>query len=86
MFNIIEKYMNKLTINDVNNFALSKGCTLSEDELNFTYSFIKKNWQKIIKNPNLFNIDQYKNHYTEQNFIKIKKVFQEYFQKFSSFL
>ena len=78
--------MTSLTKEDINKFALSKNCSLSKDELDFTYTFIKNNWQNILKNPNSFNIDKYKNYYSEQNFIKVKKVFQEYFHKFSLFL
>lgn len=86
MYNIIEKYMNRLTIEEVNNFALSKNCHLSEEELNFTFLFIKKNWKEILGNPNVFDINRYKNHYTEENFQKIKQVYTEYFQKFAYLL
>ena len=57
MYSIIEKYMARLTVQDVNNFALSKNCELSPEELNFTFLFIKKNWQEILKNPSLFDIN-----------------------------
>ncbi len=49
MFNIIGAYINKLTKDDVNKFAISKGATLSNEELEFTYSFIKKNWKDVLK-------------------------------------
>ena len=84
MYSMIERYINKLTIDDVNKFALSKDCFLSNDELNFTFSFIKNNWRKLINNN--FNIEQYKSHYSPENFAKIKKVYKEYFQKFSFLL
>lgn len=86
MFNIIERYMNRLKKEDVLNFAVSKNVFLSEEELNFTYDFIKKNWQDILRNPNLFEIDRYKNKYSEENFKKVKQLFKEYHQKFGSFL
>lgn len=86
MFNIIGAYINKLTKDDVNKFAISKGATLSNEELEFTYSFIKKNWKDILKNPSIFDIERYSKYYSNDNFIKIKQVFNEYFQKFSSFL
>ena len=86
MYNIIELYINKLRKEDVSNFAISKSVYLSNEELDFTYDFIKKNWKDIVKNPNLFDIDRYKNKYTLENFNKVKKVFQEYLQKFRSYL
>lgn len=86
MFNIIGAYINKLTKDDVNKFAISKGATLSNEELEFTYSFIKKNWKDILKNPSIFDIERYSKYYSNDNFIKIKQVFNGYFQKFSSYL
>ncbi len=86
MFNIIERYVQKLTKEDIRTFALSKNITLSEEELQFTYDFVKKNYQNILKNPQLFDINRYKSHYTEENFSKITKVFNEYNQRYSSYL
>ncbi len=86
MFNMIDKYMQSITKDDVNNFAKSKNITLSESELNFTYAFVKKNYKEMLKNPNLFKIDRYKDHYQGNNFEKIKKVYIEYFSKYQRFL
>ena len=86
MYNIIERYMSMLKKEDVFNFAVSNNIFLSNEELNFTYAFIKKNWQDIVKNPNLFEIEKYKNRFSEENFKKVKRLFKEYHQKFGSFL
>lgn len=86
MYNIIERYMSMIKKEDVEKFALSKNVHLNSDELDFTYSFLKKNWKDIYKNPSLFEIDRYKNYYTPENFSKIKQVYKEYFQKFGSLL
>lgn len=86
MYSIIERYMSMLKKEDVFNFAVSKNIFLSNKELDFTYEFIKKNWQDIVKNPNLFEIERYKNKFSEENFKKVKQLFKEYHQKFGSFL
>ena len=86
MFNIIERYINKMTKEDINNFAISKNIHLSESELDFTYSFVKKNYKNFFGNPRLFNLERYKSNYTEENFSKITKVYQEYFQRYSNYL
>lgn len=86
MYSIIERYMSMLKKEDVFNFAVNKNIFLSNEELNFTYAFIKKNWQDIVKNPNLFEIEKYKNRFSEENFKKVKQLFKEYHQKFGSFL
>ncbi len=86
MFNIIERYINRMNKDDIREFANSKNINLSEEELNFTYEFVKKNYQKVLSNPKLFNIERYKNNYTEENFRKISKVWQEYYQRYSNYL
>lgn len=86
MFNLIEKYMNKMTVNDVNNFAISKGVNLNNEELQFTYEFIKKNYKTILGNPSLLNLDLYKNKFSPENFEKVKKILNEYYTKYQRFL
>ena len=86
MYSLIERYMNKITKEDVNSFALKKNIFLSEDELTFTYDFIKKNWDKILSNPNILNLNRYKEKYSEENFIKISELFKEYYSKYRIFI
>lgn len=86
MFNFIERYINNMTKDDVNKFAISKNIELSENELTFTYEFIKKNYKNMLGNPKLFDIERYKNNYSKENFSKITKVYQEYFQRYSNYL
>ena len=86
MFNLIERYINMLSVEKVNDFALSKDIHLNDNELSFTYNFIKKNYKDILGNPKLFDINRYKDKYTKENFSKIAKVYQEYFQKYSNYL
>lgn len=85
MYNLIERFMNNLTVEKVNNFALSKNVNLSDKELSFTYEFVKKNWQSIVKNPSLLNMDRYKDKYSPENFVKIKQIFLEYSKKYQNY-
>ena len=79
MFGMIDNFMKGITKEDVNKFAKSKNVFLDDDELNFTYDFVKKNYKEMLKNPSLFKIDR-------NNFEKIKKVYIEYFSKYQRFL
>ena len=78
--------MDNLSIEDVSNFATSKNVSLSSEELDFVYDFVKKNWEQVIKNPSLLNLDRYKDHFNPDNFLKIKKLFNEYSAKYKNFL
>jgi len=86
MFNIIERYIAKMQKEDVNNFAIKNNVSLSEEELNFTYEFVKKNWNTILSNPNLFHMERYKDKFTEENYHKIAKLIREYQNRYKSFL
>lgn len=86
MYNIIERYMNVLKKEDFNAFALKNNVNLSEQELEFVYVFVKKNWQTIIANPNMFHFERYKDKFSEENYLKINKLIQEYMGKFKAFL
>ncbi len=86
MYNIIERYIKKMTKEDINNFALNKNIILSNEELDFTYDFVKKNYQSFFANPKVFNINRYQDHYSKENFSKITKVYQEYSQKYANYL
>ena len=78
--------MLNLTKEDVNNFALSKNVYLTEEELDFTYNFVKKNWEQVISNPSLLNLERYKEHFKPDTFAKIVKLFNEYSSKYQAFL
>ena len=86
MYNLIKAYMGRMTMQDVNNFAVSKNILLNPEELQFVYDFITKNWEQIIRNPNLLHLDRYKNKFSPENYEKIKKLFFEYSSRYSSFI
>lgn len=86
MYILIERYINNLTINDLNYLALNNNINLSSDELNFSFAFIKKNWKTILGNHGVFDIEKYRSHYTVENFEKIKQLYKELKIKYSNYL
>ena len=78
--------MTHFTKEDVKNFALKNQVDLNEEELSFTYEFVKKNWELILRNPNLLNLERYKDHFSEENYQKIQKLIQFYYQKYGYLL
>lgn len=86
MNNLIKNYITKLSKEQIISFALMHNIVLNEQELEFTYQFVKQHGEEVIKNYDNFNLDAYKNNYTPANFEKIKILFKEYSQKFKPFL
>ena len=54
--NIVDIYMNNLRKDDVLNFALKKDIRLSNEELDFTYDFIKKHYKEIMQDKYKYNL------------------------------
>lgn len=86
MYNLIERYINNLTKDDLDRLARSKEIFFSNEELGFAYDFVKKHWSDVVRNYSLFDIDKYKGKFNEENFYKIKLLFKEYSLKYGNML
>ena len=85
MFQLLENYVNNLTIEKVNEIAIKNNIYLNKEELDFLYKFIKKNYEALYVNPNI-DLNKYKNDFTEENFNKIIKLINSYKIKYASYL
>ena len=45
---LISEYVNRMTLEDVNNFALKNGIILKDKEVKVIYDHIKNNWRTIV--------------------------------------
>ncbi len=45
---LISEYVNRMTLEDVNNFALKNGINLKDNEIKLIYDHIKNNWHTIV--------------------------------------
>ena len=70
-----------MTKEDVIRFTNKNGIYLSESEVDFTYRFIKKNYEAIYANPNV-DLSKYKDNFSEENYYKIMKLVTEYKSKY----
>ena len=86
MFILIKRYIENMSIHDLNNLAITKGIGLSNEELEFSYNFINKNWENIINNKGVFDIDKYKDKFSEINFNKIKMLYKDMLLKYGRYL
>ncbi len=78
MINLIEGYINTISKDDINNFALKNNIKLTAKELDFTYNFIKNNYQEVLKNKENFDFDKYRSNFSEDSFKKIKILINKY--------
>lgn len=83
---LIKNYINKLTINDVNSLAIKNDINLNNDELNFVYDKIKNNYNDLLYGDYAYIFNELKNNVSENNYYKIKELFDTYKQKYQSLL
>ena len=72
-----------MNVYDINNFAINNNIYLSNNELNFIYNYIKNNYSLLIDNPNSFNLEEYKDVFSNDNYIKINNLINKYKNKYN---
>lgn len=80
---IIQKYINKMTKQDVYFYALKKGLTLNDNEVDKTYNYIKNHYKeyfsgKLTKEQILNDSEEV---FTKENFRKFTNFYNEYKDK-----
>lgn len=78
MLNLIEPFINRMTKEDIIKFAKKNNLNVTEHEINFVYSFIKNNYQTVLKNPDNFNLALYKNEFSNDNYLFIENLISKY--------
>ena len=78
MYNLVEGVVNKLSLNDIFNFAKKNSVNLSNEEASFILIFLKNNWYSLLKNQNIEIINSYKDNFSPNNFQRIKELLEFY--------
>lgn len=86
MENMIKNYIDKLSINDINRFAINNNINLNNDELNIIYKYIKNDWKTIIYGNYSYILNDLKNKINSSNYNKIEQLFYKYKSKYQNLL
>lgn len=81
----IKKYIDKITINDIESFALKNNIYLNNQELNIIFNLIKSNWENILNNTNE-TLAYLKQEFNYETYIKIENLCFIYKQKYQNYL
>jgi len=79
---IILKYIDKLTKENINNYAYNQGITLKSNELDLIYAYIKKYPKRILDEP-LEVIDEIKDDLSQDVYDKLLELYEKYKDKIS---
>lgn len=86
MDSLIKQYVNKMTINNINDFAVKNNINLCENELNLLLELAKNNYQDILTGNDEIVKKKLKNNLAEENYQKIIKLYTEYKEKYQGYL
>ncbi len=86
MHKLIKQYIDKLTINNINDFAEKNNCFLNKNELNLLYDCIKVHYLDILKGNDSYVIETLRSNLTEENFDKVINLYNLYKSKYKNYL
>ena len=83
---IIEKYINNLTINNINDFARKNNIFLTENEQKIFYNIVKNHYKEILNGNDDEIIKYLKNNLSEEKFYNVLNLYNEYKNKYQNYL
>ncbi|MCI9585501.1 MAG: hypothetical protein HFH45_02555 [Bacilli bacterium] len=86
MNSLIGQYVNKLTINNINDFALKNNINLNENELNILLNVAKNHYREVLNGNDLEVINYLKDNLSKDNYDKIISLYNKYKNKYQGYL
>lgn len=81
---LLKEYINKLTIDKLNDIAIKKNIYLNKNELDILYKNIKENYLDFIKDPDTI-INKAKDKITAENYLKLLNIYNQYKDKIRAY-
>ena len=78
---LVKKYINRLSINDLEKFAKKNNISYTKEELNTVYNFILNNYNDLL-NENIRVFENIKNKISPALYKKLLNLYIEYKQKY----
>ncbi len=86
MDKLIKEYIDKITISDINKFAIKNNINLDNNELNLIYKYIKNDWKTIIYGNYNIILNDLKNKIDINKYNKIENLFYKFKSKYQNLL
>ena len=81
---LINEYVNRMSIEDVNKFAIKNGIELKNEELNLIYNYIKTDWRTIVFGNPRNILDDLKNQLDSKAYAKIEALYMFFKDRYSN--
>lgn len=82
---LINEYVNRMNLEDVNKFALQNGINLKDDELKLIYTYIKNDWRTIVFGNPRSILDDLKNKLDQTAYSKIENLYTFFKNRYNNF-
>lgn len=83
---LIKEHVNKLTVSDIDKFAKENNIFLTDSELNDILVIVKNNWYELAYGNSDVIFSNNRNIVDEENYDKIKELFDLFKKKYQRFL
>ena len=84
--NLISKYINKIDINTINDFAVKNNIFLDKKEIDILYNVVKNKYEEVLYKDDSNVRKHLKQNLSEENYTKVTNLFDEYKSKYGSYL
>ena len=85
MKGLIKNYVDKLTIDNLKEFALKNDINLNQNEFEYLLNLVKNNFDDILLNENKY-LKEVENNINPEAFIKVKELFLYYKNRYKGYL
>ncbi len=79
----LQLYVDRLTCDDIKNFATSQGISLDSKNLNIIYDYLKKYWRTFYYGNPKDILEELKNKLDAEVYVKLEKLYIEAKERFS---
>lgn len=83
---LISKYINKLSKEDINTFALHNDIFLNNIELDIVYKHVKNNWKNFLYDSPTPIFNDLKKYLSSTNYKKSIKLYHKYYDIYKDYL
>ena len=86
MGSLIGLYINKITLNNINDFALKNNINLKKKELNILFDVVKNRYKEVLYGDDSLVKSYLRDNLSAENYDKVIKIYDDYRIKYGNYL
>lgn len=83
---LIKNYIKQIKKDDIYNFGILNNIRLSSDEVDILYHYLNNYWEELLYGNSRGVFLRLEKEFDKDKYLKIKNLFEEYFNKYQIFL